>query len=107
MKVINLDKFQIAQKVSIGGVEYTINGVTVGKFIDEGDFAEKLEKEPNAKAQMRLMVAELGKLSDIPEAVLKSLSFKALHALIAISNGNFKEDEDDEKEQAPEKQKKE
>lgn len=86
MKFVNLDKFSSATEVSLKGKTYTVNGITVGDYIDK-NYDQMLEKAKTTKDAAKAMVQILGELSDIPEAVLKSLGMKELQILIQISQG--------------------
>lgn len=91
MKVINLDKFNVAQKVSLADKEYEVSGMTVEQFLKgEGDL--NLE-DMDEKQQTEAFVKYLVKFTDIPEDILRKQQMGVLNAITMISQGGDPEKE--------------
>lgn len=86
MKVINLDKFATFQKVSLGGVEYSVQGKPVEDFLTD-TVAKKLEEAKSNRDKVEVLVSEVERISDIPREVLVKQTFGVLNAILMVAQG--------------------
>lgn len=88
MRVINLDKFRNSTQVIIAGVQYEVNSVTVGMYLNDVNFATiasgTLEEQ---RVGIESIVSTIQNISNIPREVLLSQSFPMLVALIQVAQG--------------------
>jgi len=89
IKVVNLDKFAIRQKFSIGGQEYSVRGLTLGEQIEGAAANIKLPE------QMRERLKEI---TDMPEDVVAGLDDRQMGAIIMLSRGVELNDDEPEEE---------
>jgi hypothetical protein len=102
MGVINLEKFKVEQEVEIDGKVYKVRGMTVGDYIND-NFTQRMEKAKSPIEQCKIMVEALEAFSDIPKDILMALNFKALHALVLVTQGAYDENEEAQKDDKDEK----
>lgn len=86
MKIINLNKFRIKNKVQIEDGEYEVYGMSVGDFI-ETDPIQEIDDVTDTKTKITKMVNLMCRYSNIPAAVLKKQPFAVLTAMILVIQG--------------------
>lgn len=86
MKVINLNKFKLINKVQLDNEIYDVRGRTVNEFLND-DLSKRIEEATSDRERIVIMLDELANLSTIPIDVLKRQPISVLHALIQVSQG--------------------
>lgn len=86
MKVINLNKFKLINKVQLDNEIYDVRGRTVNEFLND-DLSKRIDEATSDRERIVIMLDELANLSTIPIDVLKRQPISVLHALIQVSQG--------------------
>lgn len=87
-KIINIDKFRDSMSIEIENKSYSLNVLTVAEYVN-GDVSENLDsaRKQGYKAYCTEALRLLKLRSNIPEAVLNSLTTKQLEAILLAMQG--------------------
>lgn len=93
IKILNLDTLPTKaprRQVTLGGVSYDVQEMSVEDFIETNLAAERLEADNNPKAQMAEMVASVKRaVPTVPVDELNRLPLEKLGVLVAFIRGIF------------------
>jgi hypothetical protein len=99
IKILNLDTLPTKspkRAITLGGVAYDVQEMSVEDFIETNLAAERLEADNNPKTQMAEMVASVRRaVPTVPEAELNKLPLEKLGILVAFIRGIFDPDKTD------------
>jgi hypothetical protein len=86
MNVINLDKFRRVQKVTLGGKEYEVYGLSVDDYLNKG-VIENIDKAKTDADRVTAMLEVLKQFTNIPPNILLKQEFPVWTALILVIQG--------------------
>lgn len=93
IKILNLDTLPTKapkRQVTLGGVSYDVQEMSVEDFIETNLAAERLEGNTDPKAQMAEMVASVRRaVPTVPESELNKLPLEKMGVLVGFIRGIF------------------
>jgi hypothetical protein len=96
IKILNLDTLPTKapqRQITLGGVSYDVQDMSVEDFIETNLAAERLEANTDPKLQMKEMVASVKRaVPGVPDAELNKLPLEKLGVLVAFIRGLFDPD---------------